>query len=40
MVLYVLHYTIIDFNEIDMRICLPEKVIIHRGYAVVMVGSI
>ena len=24
-------YTIIDFNEVDMRIYLPEKVIIHRG---------
>ena len=27
----VLHYTIIDFNEVDMRIYLPEKVINHRG---------
>ena len=26
-----LHYTIIDFNEVDIRIYLPEKVIIHRG---------
>ena len=25
------HYTIIDFIEVDMRIYLPEKVIIHRG---------
>ena len=25
------YYTIIDFNEVDMRIYLPEKVIIHRG---------
>ena len=25
------HYTIIDFNEVDMRIYLPDKVIIHRG---------
>ena len=25
------HYTIIDFNEVDIRIYLPEKVIIHRG---------
>ena len=25
------HHTIIDFNEVDMRIYLPEKVIIHRG---------
>ena len=25
------YYTIIDFNEVDMRINLPEKVIIHRG---------
>ena len=24
-------YTIIDFNEVDIRIYLPEKVIIHRG---------
>ena len=24
-------YSIIDFNEVDMRIYLPEKVIIHRG---------
>ena len=23
------HYTIIDFNEVDIRIYLPEKVIIH-----------
>ena len=28
--LYV-YYTIIDFNEVDIRIYLPEKVIIHRG---------
>ena len=27
----VAYYTIIDFNEVDMRIYLPEKVIIHRG---------
>ena len=26
-----IHYTIIDFNEVDIRIYLPEKVIIHRG---------
>ena len=25
------HYTIIDFIEVDIRIYLPEKVIIHRG---------
>ena len=25
------YYTIIDFNEVDMRIYLPKKVIIHRG---------
>ena len=25
------HYTIIDFNEVDIRIYLPEKVIIHQG---------
>ena len=25
------HFTIIDFNEVDIRIYLPEKVIIHRG---------
>ena len=24
-------YTIIDFNEVDIRIYLPEKVISHRG---------
>ena len=24
-----LYYTIIDFNEVDIRIYLPEKVIIH-----------
>ena len=24
-------YTIIDFNGVDIRIYLPEKVIIHRG---------
>ena len=27
----VYYYTIIDFNEEDIRIYLPEKVIIHRG---------
>ena len=26
-----IHYTMIDFNEVDIRIYLPEKVIIHRG---------
>ena len=25
----VLQYTIIDFNEVDIRIYLPKKVIIH-----------
>ena len=25
------HYTIIDFNEVDIRIYLPEKSDIHRG---------
>ena len=25
------HYTIIDFNKVDIRIYLPEKVIVHRG---------
>ena len=25
------YYTIIDFNEVYMRIYLPEKVIIHQG---------
>ena len=25
------YYTIIDFNEVDIRIYLPEKVIIHGG---------
>ena len=25
------YYTIIDFNEVDIRIYLPEKVMIHRG---------
>ena len=25
------YYTIIDFNEVDIRIYLPVKVIIHRG---------
>ena len=25
------YYTIIDFNEVDIRIYLPEKVIFHRG---------
>ena len=24
------YYTIIDFNEVGIRIYLPEKVIIHR----------
>ena len=29
------YYTIIDFNEVDIRIYLSEKVIIHRGrYAI------
>ena len=27
----IFYYTIIDFNEVDIRIYLPEKVIIHRG---------
>ena len=31
MMVYTLYYTIIDFNEVDIRIYLPEKVIIHRG---------
>ena len=26
---YVKYYTIIDFNEVDIRIYLPEKVIIY-----------
>ena len=25
------YYAIIDFNEVDIKIYLPEKVIIHRG---------
>ena len=25
------YYTIIDFNEVDIRIYLPVKVIIHQG---------
>ena len=25
------YYTIIDFNEVDIRIYLPKKVIIYRG---------
>ena len=25
------YYTIIDFKEVDIKIYLPEKVIIHRG---------
>ena len=25
------YYTIIDFNEVDIRVYLPEKVIIHQG---------
>ena len=25
------YYTIIDFNEVDIGIYLPEKVIIHQG---------
>ena len=25
------YYTIIDFNEVDIWIYLPKKVIIHRG---------
>ena len=25
------YYTIIDFNEVDIRIYLPEKMIIHQG---------
>ena len=31
MYIYAWYYTIIDFNEVDIRIYLPEKVIIHRG---------
>ena len=30
-VIFIQYYTIIDFNEVDIRIYLPEKVIIHRG---------
>ena len=30
-IINVCYYTIIDFNEVDIRIYLPEKVIIHRG---------
>ena len=26
-----IYYTIIEFNEVAIRIYLPEKVIIHRG---------
>ena len=29
--IYFDQFTIIDFNEVDIRIYLPEKVIIHRG---------
>ena len=29
---FLLYYTIIDFNEVDIRIYLPKKVIIHRGH--------
>ena len=25
------YYTVIEFNEVDVRIYLPKKVIIHRG---------
>ena len=28
---YCVYYTIIDFNEVDIRIYLPEKVIVHQG---------
>ena len=28
---FAVHYTIIDFNEVDIRIYPPKKVIIHRG---------
>ena len=26
-----LYYTIIDFNEVDIRIYLPDKNYVHRG---------
>ena len=26
-----IYYTVIDFDEVDMRIYLPRKVIIHRN---------
>ena len=26
-----IYYTIIDFNEVDIRIYLPDKVIIHQS---------
>ena len=26
------YYTIIDFNEVDIRIYLPKKVIVQRGH--------
>ena len=29
--LLIIYYTIIDFNEVDIRIYQPEKVIIHQG---------
>ena len=29
---YLNYYTINDLNEVDIRIFLPEKVIIHRGH--------
>ena len=28
--IFVVYYTIIDFNEVDIRIYLPKKVTIHR----------
>ena len=33
-----IHYTIIDFNEVDIRIYLPEKVIIHQGRYITFKG--
>ena len=29
--IYTQYYTIIDFDEVNIRIYLPEKVILHRG---------
>ena len=31
LLIYIVYYTIIEFNEVDIRIYLTEKVITHAG---------